>query len=102
MAAISALDGTVTESIFRKRKACELVIPVTIDGAGAGTAVVVTLSAAFTNTPQMMVVLPLGCAGTWTTVYDGAVPSITVDTSAVAAAFQSKVVEVLLVAVDTV
>jgi hypothetical protein len=50
----------------------------------------------------MMVVIPVGCDGTWTATYNSATPKITVDCSSVGTAFQSKNVEVILVAYDTV
>lgn len=97
-----AVTGQVVESGFRKKIKCEALVEIAIDTNGAGTAVIVNLSEAFTNAPQSMIVLPLGCDGTWTATYDSATPKITVDCSSVGTAFQEVTVEVVLVAWDTV
>lgn len=97
-----AITGQVVESPFRNRTKCEVLVEIAIDGTGAGTAVDVNLTETFTNSPQMMVVIPVGCDGTWTATYNSATPKITVDCSSVGTAFQSKNVEVILVAYDTV
>lgn len=97
-----AVTGQVVESPFRKLLKCEALVEIAIDGSGAGTEVIVNLTEAFTNAPQTKVILPLGCDGTWTATYDSATPKITVDCSSVGTAFQSKNVEVILVAWDTV
>ena len=79
----------------------EDVYDVTLDGTGVNTSFIVTLSEPFRNTPKTLVVPQLGDTRVWTATYSAGTQSLTLSSTATAAAaYASATVPVILYAVD--
>lgn len=99
-----AVSATVKTSPWSKRLWVSKEFDITL-ASGLGSTIV-NLDTTFKNTPQMLVVLPAGAAGTYAASYDSATPKITVGPSVsggsaeTVAGLANSVVQVVLIAID--